>query len=80
MRIAVVGAGIGGLTATAFLLRDGHDVHVFESASSLGDVGAGIQVSPNGVRILDELGALDDLNRIGVRPSRIVIRRWDDDR
>ena len=80
MRIAVVGAGIGGLTATAFLLRDGHDVHVFESASSLGDVGAGIQVSPNGVRILDDLGALDDLNRIGVRPSRIVIRRWDDDR
>ena len=80
MRIAVVGAGIGGLAVTAFLSRDGHDVHVFESATALGEVGAGIQISPNGARVLAELGALDNLRNVGVRPTRVVIRRWDDDR
>ncbi|NDD98562.1 MAG: hypothetical protein EBZ93_13945, partial [Actinobacteria bacterium] len=80
MRIAVVGAGIGGLAVTAFLSRDGHDVHVFESATALGEVGAGIQISPNGARVLAELGALENLRDVGVRPTRVVLRRWDDDR
>ena len=79
MRIAIIGAGIGGLTAAAFLERDGHEVHVFEAAHQIGEVGAGIQISPNGSRILRELGAGDDLAAIGTTPRRVVIRRWRDD-
>lgn len=80
MRVAVVGAGIGGLTAAASLRRAGHDVHVFETAPRLGEVGAGIQVSPNGSRILERLGLGEALAAIGTTPVRVVIRRWDDDR
>jgi hypothetical protein len=54
--MGVVGAGIGGLSAALSLLRSGFDVHVFEQASALGEVGAGVQISPNALRILHGLG------------------------
>jgi len=80
VRIAVVGAGIGGLAAAAFLERSGHEIHVFEAARQLGEVGAGIQISPNGSRLIERLGRGDALAAIGTTPSRVVIRRWQDDR
>jgi 2-polyprenyl-6-methoxyphenol hydroxylase-like FAD-dependent oxidoreductase len=55
--VAVVGGGIGGLSAALSLLRAGFDVHVYEQASALGEVGAGVQVSPNASRILHRLGS-----------------------
>lgn len=79
VKIAIVGAGIGGLAAAAFLETRGHDVHVFESARELGDVGAGIQISPNGSRLLHRLGIGDELAAVGTTPDRVVIRRWSDD-
>lgn len=79
MKIAVIGAGIGGLSAAAFLHRGGHDVTIFEAASRLGEVGAGIQISPNGSRLLIELGIDAQLQRLFVTPSRLVLRRWEDD-
>jgi glycine/D-amino acid oxidase-like deaminating enzyme len=45
--IAIVGCGIGGLTVAASLLRAGFDVQVYEQASALGEVGAGINIGPN---------------------------------
>jgi 2-polyprenyl-6-methoxyphenol hydroxylase-like FAD-dependent oxidoreductase len=45
--VAVVGGGIGGLSAAVSLLRAGFDVQVFEQASALGEVGGGVQISPN---------------------------------
>jgi salicylate hydroxylase len=56
------------------------EVLVFEQASELREVGAGVQVSPNASRILNRLGLEDALRRFGVRPRAIVIRRWDDGR
>lgn len=79
VKIAVVGAGIGGLSAAAFLERHDHEVHVFESSTELGEVGAGIQISPNGSRLLHQLGLEEQLATIGTTPSRVVIRRWSDD-
>ena len=79
MHIAIVGAGIGGLAAAALLSRDGHRVTVVEAARELGEVGAGIQMSPNGVRVLHRLGLGSSAREIGCTPDRIVIRRWQDD-
>jgi len=80
MRMIIIGAGIGGLTAALTLRRAGLDVLVFEQATELREVGAGIQISPNASRILNRLGLEDPMRRMGVRPRAIVIRRWDDGR
>src|SRR5258708_16149296 len=80
MRIIVIGAGIGGLAAALTLTRAGFEVQVFEQASELREVGAGIQISPNATRILHRLGLEEPLRRFGVRPRAIVIHRWDDGR
>jgi salicylate hydroxylase len=78
--VGVVGGGIGGLSAALSLLNAGFDVHVFEQATALGEVGAGIQVSPNASRILHRLGLADELAAMGVRPDAFHQRRWDDGR
>jgi salicylate hydroxylase len=78
--VGVVGGGIGGLAAALSLLRGGFDVHVYERASALGEVGAGVQISPNASRILHRLGLDAELARTGVRPLAWHQRRWDDGR
>ena len=78
--IAVVGGGIGGLAAALSLFRAGVDVQVFEQASALMEVGAGIQISPNASRLLHRLGLSAALDRTGVRPVAVHQRRWDDGR
>jgi salicylate hydroxylase len=80
LSIAVVGGGIGGLAAALSLLRAGFDVQVFEQASALMEVGAGIQISPNASRLLHRLGLGAALDRSGVRPVAVHQRRWDDGR
>jgi salicylate hydroxylase len=80
MRIIVVGAGIGGLTAALMLRRAGLDVEVFEQAAELREIGAGVQISPNATHLLHRLGLADALRRVAVRPLTIEIRRWDDGR
>ncbi len=79
MRVAVIGAGIGGLTAAAFLSRDGHDVVVYESVKELTEVGAGIIVSSNATRVIEALGHGEELAAIGTSPQRMSFRRWQDD-
>jgi salicylate hydroxylase len=74
LRIAIAGAGIGGLTAALALAHDGHDVTVIERRTGFGEPGAGIQLSPNASRILIALGLGAGLNRIGCEPNGIVIR------
>jgi salicylate hydroxylase len=77
MRIIVIGAGIGGLTTALTLMRSGLEVQLFEQASELREVGAGVQISPNASRILCRLGLEEQLRRFGVEPQAVVIRRWD---
>ena len=78
--VAVVGGGIGGLGAALSLFRARFDVHVYEQAHALREVGAGIQVSPNASRVLHGLGLADELAKLGVRPSAHHQRRWNDGR
>ena len=74
--VVVIGAGIGGLTAALALLKRGIDVQVYEQSNQLKEVGAGIQISSNGTRVLYALGLEDALKRVQVLPSRRVIRHW----
>jgi salicylate hydroxylase len=76
-QILIAGAGIGGLTAAACLLQHGFKVRVFEQASALGEVGAGIQSSANAVKVLYALGLRDALEEIAVRPEAFEFRRFD---
>ena len=76
-RIAVVGAGIGGLAAALALLRRGLDVTVYEQAAALGEVGAGVQISANGTRVLFDLGLEAAIMASAVTPERKILRLWD---
>ncbi|MEV4094171.1 FAD-dependent monooxygenase [Streptosporangium saharense] len=80
-RVAVVGGGIGGLAAAAFLDRAGIDVTVYEQARELTEVGAGLVVSPNAVRLLRRLGQFERLRERAVA-LRVgwEFRRWADGR
>jgi salicylate hydroxylase len=78
--VAVIGGGIGGLAAASSLLEQGLDVHVYEQAGAVRDIGAGIQISPNASRILSRLGIADESATQGVKPLALHQRRWDDGR
>jgi salicylate hydroxylase len=80
MRITIIGGGIGGLSAALHLLRAGFDVHVYEQAPRIGEIGAGIQISPNASRLLIRLGLKPAMDRVGVLPQAVHQRRWDDGR
>ena len=67
MRVAIIGGGIGGLT-TAIALRDaGIDAVVYEQAQQLGEVGAGIGVAPNGLRMYERLGLREKIEDVAAR-------------
>lgn len=81
LRVAIVGGGIGGLTAALFLRRAGIDAHVYEQAPALREVGAGIQLGPNATRLLLRLGLGERLQKVAVCPEAAwEFRRWDDGR
>ena len=80
LEIAVIGAGIGGLTAAVALRQAGFDVEVYEQAPELTEVGGGINMGPNAARILYRLGLGEALEREAVWPISIHQRRWQDGR
>lgn len=76
-KVLIAGGGIGGLTAGACLLQAGIDVDIYEQASELGEVGAGIQVSANASRVYQHLGVLDKLVASGYQPDQYRFRLFD---
>src|SRR6202162_6434205 len=80
VRIAIIGAGIGGVSAAVALHQAGCEVDVYEQAPELTEVGGGINMGPNAVRVLRRLGLGPGLDREGVRPIGTHQRRWQDGR
>lgn len=77
-RVAVVGAGVSGLAVAILLRRRGIRCDVYEKSRALSAIGAGIQLSPNGARILHDLGAEPSMRRRAITAGAIETRRWDD--
>ena len=76
LKIAIAGAGIAGLTAARALQTFGFRPIVYEQAASLGEVGAGLTVSPNATHVLNALGMEGVLERLGMRPNRGGVKHW----
>ncbi|MDL5157901.1 FAD-dependent monooxygenase [Actinomycetospora termitidis] len=74
MRVAVVGAGIGGLTLGLALRARGIDVDLYERAAELREVGAAVALSANGTRELIRLGVDDALDRVSTQPTELIYR------
>jgi salicylate hydroxylase len=72
--VAIVGAGIGGLAAAAGLLRLGVQVKVFEQSPELGEVGAGVMLTPNASRCLADFGILDEVAAEAIAPEVTRVR------
>ncbi len=76
LRATVVGAGLGGLTAAAALLQRGFEVTVLEQSPELGEIGAGVQLSPNAMKVMRALGIEEQVLGASFEPERHVIRSW----
>lgn len=74
--ITILGGGIAGLTAAIALTRRGARVTVLEQAEAIRELGAGLQISPNGVAVLRALGLGDDLARIGLHAAAVSLRDY----
>lgn len=69
MKVIVIGAGLGGSALALSMQNAGMDYVLLEQAPAFGEVGAGIQLSPNAVRILNWLGLQEDLKKVCVEPD-----------
>jgi salicylate hydroxylase len=79
LKIAIVGGGIGGLAAAAFLHQAGLPATVYEQTGELREIGAGLVVAPNLARLLRRVGVLDPLLKTAVRlETGWEFRRWQD--
>lgn len=75
--IAIVGAGIGGLSVAATLREAGFDVRIYEQAARFERVGAGIQMMPNSMKVLTRIGVDERLREISFKPYSHLNREWD---
>jgi 2-polyprenyl-6-methoxyphenol hydroxylase-like FAD-dependent oxidoreductase len=78
--VAIIGAGIGGLTLGLALRERGVQAEVFESATELIEIGAAVAQSGNATRLLDRLGLAAALQGAATTPTELIYRRWDDGR
>jgi salicylate hydroxylase len=72
-RIVVIGAGVAGLAVARALAMKGAEVTVLEQAAAIREVGAGLQIAPNGARVLNALGLGESLARVGQRADAVEL-------
>ena len=73
-RVAIIGGGIGGLTAAIALSRAGVEVRVYEAAAELREIGAGVALHPNAMRVLRAIGVEDGVRKVAGRSEWAVTR------
>src|SRR4051812_30287302 len=78
LRIAIVGAGIGGLSLALALREQGLAADVYEQAAELTEIGAAIALSANATREYARLGLLDELGAASITPTELIYRHWRD--
>src|SRR5205807_4625330 len=66
-RVAIIGGGIGGLTAANVLSRAGIETAVYEAAAELREIGAGVALHPNAMKVLRALGVEDGVRTVAGR-------------
>jgi 6-hydroxynicotinate 3-monooxygenase len=76
-RVAVIGAGLGGMTVAGLLQRHGFPVNVYEQAPAFSRIGAGIHLSSNVMLVMRHLGIERTLSDIALHPDAFVSRQWD---
>ncbi|NOT40260.1 MAG: monooxygenase [Alphaproteobacteria bacterium] len=74
MKALIAGGGIGGVTAALCLIEAGIGVELYERTSVFSEIGAGIQISPNGVKVLERLGLREELDAVAFRPEALEMR------
>ncbi len=75
--IAIIGAGIAGLTAAATLRKVGLPARIYEQAEAFARIGAGIQMNPNAMKVLRGLGWKERIRKVGFAPEVGYNREWD---
>jgi salicylate hydroxylase len=80
LRVIIIGGGIGGLAAACALRQRGIEVEVYERSTRLEEVGAGLQIGPNGVKVLRALGLEGELMRNAFEPLNMLSLTWDEAR
>lgn len=76
MKIGIIGGGIGGAALAFALLRKGFEVEIYEQAAAFGEVGAGIQMTPNVVKAIKGFGLYDNFVKMAFFPKAVVGRNW----
>jgi 2-polyprenyl-6-methoxyphenol hydroxylase-like FAD-dependent oxidoreductase len=75
-RVAIVGGGIGGLTAAVAMHGRGIDVKVYEQSLQITEIGAGVSLSPNAIKALRALGLAVPIAEIGFESDHQLVRTW----
>ena len=78
LNIVVVGAGLGGLSASISCALSGHRVTVLEAARELAEIGAGLQITPNASRLFQGWGISDAISRLAAEPTELTVHRYSD--
>ncbi|PPJ52452.1 hypothetical protein CBER1_10380 [Cercospora berteroae] len=78
LKVVIVGAGLGGLAAAIACRHGDLEVTILERAAKIGNVGAGIQVPPNGSKTLKRLGVLSQIEESSTALESIDVRRYAD--
>ncbi|MBE3639876.1 FAD-dependent monooxygenase [Mangrovicoccus algicola] len=76
MKVGIIGGGIGGAALARALLARGIETAIFEKAPAFGEVGAGVQITPNAVKAIKGIGLYDGLLARAFHPQAIVGRNW----
>src|SRR5204862_6402718 len=75
-RVAIIGGGIGGLTAATPRSRAGIETAVYEAAAELREIGAGVALHPNAMKVLRAIGVEDGVRAVAGRSQWQVLRNW----